>query len=525
MKADDRQHSRAQWVAGASDASRLQILTSVMVLCGAGGKLGSEDMYPLIIQGGMGVGVSHWPLARAVSAAGQLGVVSGTALDLLLVRRLQSGDPGGHLRRALAAFPFAEISRRILAQWFVAGGKAPEVPFRISPMPSAEPSSELIELTVVGNFAEVFLAKEGHAGLVGINFLHKVQLPLLPAIYGAMLAGVDYVLVGAGIPMAIPGVLDCLAAGGRTEMPLEVEGEAAHRHALHFDPACLGEVRPLARPKFLAIVSSATLAQALVRRANGTVDGFVVEGPSAGGHNAPPRGALVLNERGEPQFGPRDLPDLAKFRELGRPFWLAGSMGTAEQLVAARRAGAAGIQVGTPFAFCKESGLAPEIKAQVLSASCAGTLDVFTDPLASPTGFPFKVARLPNTVADPVAYARRERLCDLGYLRTPYEKPDGSLGYRCPGEPEHLFVAKGGRAELTVGRKCLCNGLVAAVGLGQSRRDGSVELPIVTTGDDALHLRRFLSPGRRTYTAKEVLGQILRPMGEESTAASAPLPE
>jgi len=48
---------------------------------------------PWLIQGGMGVGVSGWRLARAVARTGQLGVVSGTALDTLLIRVLQSGDP------------------------------------------------------------------------------------------------------------------------------------------------------------------------------------------------------------------------------------------------------------------------------------------------------------------------------------------------------------------------------------------------------------------------------------------------
>ena len=57
--------------------------------------------HPRIIQGGMGAGISDWRLARAVAAAGQLGVVSGTALDSILARRLQMGDPEGHLRRAL----------------------------------------------------------------------------------------------------------------------------------------------------------------------------------------------------------------------------------------------------------------------------------------------------------------------------------------------------------------------------------------------------------------------------------------
>lgn len=67
---------------------------------------------PKIIQGGMGVGVSNWRLARAVSRAGHLGVVSGTALDMLLARRLQMGDPGGHMAESAARFPFPAIVER-----------------------------------------------------------------------------------------------------------------------------------------------------------------------------------------------------------------------------------------------------------------------------------------------------------------------------------------------------------------------------------------------------------------------------
>ena len=70
-------------------------------------------MLPRLIQGGMGVGVSSWTLAREVSSLGQLGVVSGTALDSILVRRLWDGDAGGHARRAIAAFPSQEIARSV----------------------------------------------------------------------------------------------------------------------------------------------------------------------------------------------------------------------------------------------------------------------------------------------------------------------------------------------------------------------------------------------------------------------------
>ena len=74
---------------------------------------------PIIVQGGMGAAVSNWRLARAVSGLGQLGVVSGTALDLIFARRLQDGDPGGHMRRGLDQFPSSEIAERVWCRYYV----------------------------------------------------------------------------------------------------------------------------------------------------------------------------------------------------------------------------------------------------------------------------------------------------------------------------------------------------------------------------------------------------------------------
>jgi len=179
---------------------------------------------PVLIQGGMGAGVSDWRLALAVARAGHLGVVSGTGLDAMIARRLQDGDPGGHSRRALAAFPIPGVAERIIDEYFIEGGKAPGERYRSKPMPRVQPSDKLLDLMVAGNFVEVFLAKEGHDGIVGINYLEKIQTPHLASIYGAMLAGVDYVIMGAGIPMAIPGVLDRLSSGLAVEYRLDVKG-------------------------------------------------------------------------------------------------------------------------------------------------------------------------------------------------------------------------------------------------------------------------------------------------------------
>ena len=145
----------------------------------------------------MGVAVSGWHLASTVSKLGQLGVVSGTALALLLIRNLQLGDSSGRIRFAIQQFPVPRIAEQILTKYYIPGGKQPNEPFRLSPLVNMNPSQETVDLIVLANFVEVFLAKEGHAGVIGINFLEKIQLPTLPSIYGAMLAGVDFILMGA----------------------------------------------------------------------------------------------------------------------------------------------------------------------------------------------------------------------------------------------------------------------------------------------------------------------------------------
>lgn len=475
--------------------------------------------FPTIIQGGMGVAVSNWRLARAVSLAGQLGVVSGTLLPVVQVRLLQQGDPGGHLRRAFKHFPIPAIADRIWREYFVDGGISASSSFKLTPMPSLTLSQAFVELTVLANFAEVFLAKEGHSGQVGINLLEKVQLPTLPSLYGAMLAGVDTVLMGAGIPRSIPGVLDRLAQGEPVELKIDIEGAAPDDPARvqPFDPRrFFGETLPaVKRPSFIAIVSSATLASTLAKKSNGRVDGFVIEGAVAGGHNAPPRGPLQLTASGEPIYGPRDIPDLPKFRELGLPFWLAGAFSRPGKIVEAQAEGAVGVQVGTAFAFCEESGILPEIKRRVRDLIHTGTARVHTDPLASPTGFPFKVAQLVHTLSEAATYAKRPRLCDLGYLRQLFKRTDGSVGYRCAAEPVGDFVRKGGDEAATAGRKCLCNGLAATVGLGQVDSDGIPEPPIITAGDELTQLARYFDFSRGSYSAADVIRVLL---GEPATA-------
>jgi nitronate monooxygenase len=247
----------------------------------------------------------------------------------------------------------------------------------------------------------------------------------------------------------------------------------------------------------------------MLKKANGRVDGLVIETRTAGGHNAPPRGKMQLSDAGEPVYGERDAIDIEKLRELGVPFWLAGGYGHPEKVREALAQGASGVQVGTAFEFALESGLRDDYKEALLKKVEAGNSHVFTDPLASPTGFPFKVAELKGTCSDAAVYAERPRICDLGFLREPYRTEDGGIGYRCAGEPVTVYVSKGGHVEDTVGRKCVCNGLLANIGYQQKRNGKREEYGLITAGDDLFAVKQFLKPGRTDYTAADVISLLL----------------
>lgn len=467
--------------------------------------------FPNIIQGGMGIAVSCWRLANAVGKAGKMGIVSGTVVDVVHTRILGDGDPGGHLRRAYSHFPVPEMAQRVLDRYFIEGGKQPLLPYKNVPAWAVEPSESLVELCIVANFAEVWLAKEGHDSPIGINYLEKIQLPVVCSTIGAMLAGVDAIVMGAGIPKQMPQLIRDISQGKRATYKITVEGALPDEvFTISQDPVeVLGANVNLKQPEFIAIITSNTLASFLMKDPDTCPSGFVVELPTAGGHNAPPRGKLKTDESGQPIYSDRDKPDFEKMTQAGLPYWIAGSFGKPQMLKHALDLGARGVQVGTAFAFSDESGFSADVKKQVFEQVEHGGAKVFTDPVASPSGFPFKIVELPGTASEEPVYKARKRVCDLSYLRSCYRKDDGTVGYRCSAEPVKAFVRKGGTVEQTEGKKCLCNALMSNIGLGQIRK-GEVEPTIVTSGDDLTEMITTLGKGRGHYSAKDVLDYILQ---------------
>ena len=469
-----------------------------------------------VIQGGMGVFVSNPNLVQNFSLVCErkkydgLGTVSGTAAERVMAAILQRGDPCGHFQRALSHFPIKEVADRVLNAYYDPNGRG----LKSAPVYRLNPSRNWIELAVTANFAFVWLAKEGHNRPVSINYLEKIAIPFIYYIVGAVMAGVDIITMGAGLPFDIPQVIDDLTNGRTLRYPIPVIGTNGElekeRVYTEFNPwEFFGAKMPvLNRPAFLPIISSLVLAKRCMKLPAGSIQGFVVEEPSAGGHNAPPRGQLVLDSYGQPIYGPKDQVNYEELKALGLPFWIGGACASPERIFWAQSLGANGIQAGSIFALSKESGMNPLIREEILRRGFNGTLKVFKSPNYSPTGYPFNVAVLPDTLSEEDVYQRQTRACTQGALVSLFRKPDGTIGYRCPSEPVEIYLKKGGSTEDTVGRRCLCSGLIATAGIQDESRLDNIQAPIVTIGDDLGFLQELMNNEGSSYGVEQALDYL-----------------
>ena len=131
---------------------------------------------PWLIQGGMGIAISGWRLARAVARAGQLGIVSGTSIDNVFIRRLQDDGIDDALRAVLDRFPVPSIVDRVVDQ-FATTKRSPRDPYRNLVMLTHRSTQHSQDLLVLAAYVEVALAKAGHDGLVGMNLLTRCKFP------------------------------------------------------------------------------------------------------------------------------------------------------------------------------------------------------------------------------------------------------------------------------------------------------------------------------------------------------------
>ncbi|MDA8085032.1 MAG: nitronate monooxygenase [Nitrospiraceae bacterium] len=334
-----------------------------------------------IIQGGMGVGVSLHPLAQAVAREGGAGIVSSACLDRLVHKRT-----GKKVDSYEAAFEEVSLSR--------AGG-----------------------------------------GIAGINIMVALLRDYESSVRGALDAGADMIISGAGLPMGLPGIQ---------------------------------------KPKDTALVPIVSSARALElickkwERFGYRPDAVVLEGPLAGGHLGFKIDQIDTEDNRLENLLP-PVKDMAK-KYGGMPVIVAGGIYTHEDIRKFIAMGADGVQMGTRFLATEESSATQDYKQAVLGAKEEDI--VVAHRPGSPCGLPFRVIRQSPMYVSALQRIRKPK-CDKGYVLL---KDDEGKYTRCPAKVsnEEFF--------------CICNGLLSSAGYNPVEEE-----PLYTVGTNASRIDSIVS--------------------------------
>ncbi|MGD9835374.1 MAG: NAD(P)H-dependent flavin oxidoreductase [Piscinibacter sp.] len=289
-------------------------------------RLRGRSLLP-IVQGGMGVGVSAHKLAGSVAALGGVGTLS--SVDL---RRhhpdLMERTQGLASRQGMDADTKAQIDAANL---------------------------EAIEREIVA----ARQLSEGR-GLLAINVMRAVA-EYAASVKRALEAGIDAVVVGAGLPLDLPDLA------------------ADHPDAL-----------------LVPILSDARGVQLIVKkweRKKRLPDAIVIEHPRlAGGH----LGAAKIADLNDPRFDFENvIPQSREFLksagiERDIPLIAAGGIRSFEDIARLQSLGAAAVQLGTPFAVTQEGDASEEFK-RIL----AGAKDEDMVEFTSVAGLPARAVATP----------------------------------------------------------------------------------------------------------------------------------
>lgn len=333
-----------------------------------------------IVQGGMGVGVSLHPLASAVAREGGIGIVSSACLDRLVSQRT------GKKRNSYESA-----------------------------------------------FEEVALAKAA-GGYAGINIMCALGRDYEASVRGALDAGADVIISGAGLPMGLPAIQ---APKDTALVPIVSSSRA-------LDLICKKWEKLGYRP-----------------------DAVVLEGPLAGGHLGFKMEQIDLNENRLESLFPA-VKELAQ-KKGDIPVIVAGGIYTNEDILRFLKMGADGVQMGTRFLATEESSASTAYKAAVIS-SREEDIIVAHDP-GSPCGLPFRVIKQ-SPMYQSALQRKRQPRCDKGYVLLKDEK---GVYSRCPAKEsnEHHF--------------CICNGLLSSAGYNPDKEE-----PLYTVGTNAARVDRIL---------------------------------
>ncbi|MEW5747131.1 MAG: nitronate monooxygenase [Nitrospirota bacterium] len=333
-----------------------------------------------IVQGGMGVGVSLSPLAGAVAREGGLGIVSSACLDRLVSKRT---------------------------------GKK--------------------YTTYEAAYEEVSRAKESR-GFAGINIMVALVRDYVDSVRGALDAGADAIISGAGLPLGLPAI------------------------------------QPPKDTALIPIVSSARALELICKKwekLGYRPDAAVLEGPLAGGHLGFKIDQIDLEANRLENLLP-PVKDMAK-RYGDLPVIVAGGIYTHEDIVRFMAMGADGVQMGTRFLTTEESSASEPYKQAVVAAQERDIMVAY-DP-GSPCGMPFRIIQQSPMYVSALKRLRQPK-CDKGYVLLKDKEGKFSV---CPAKEsnEHHF--------------CICNGLLSSAGYNPDKEE-----PLYTVGTNAWRVDRIV---------------------------------
>lgn len=334
-----------------------------------------------VIQGGMGVGVSLYPLASAVAKEGGLGIISSACLDRIVSKRT-----GKRVNSYEAAYEEVSLSK-------AAGGYA------------------------------------------GINIMCALMRDYEASVRGALDAGADAIISGAGLPLGLPAIQ---SARDTALIPIVSSGRA-------LELICKKWERLGARP-----------------------DAVVLEGPLAGGHLGFKMDQVDLEANRLENLLP-EVKDMAK-RYGDMPIIVAGGVYTHDDIVRYLAMGADGVQMGTRFLATEESSASTAYKDSVVRSRQEDIM-VAHDP-GSPCGLPFRIIKQSPMYVSSLARARKPK-CDKGYVLL--KDAEGKFS-RCPAKEsnEHHF--------------CICNGLLSSAGYNPDKEEA-----LYTVGTNAWRITEIVS--------------------------------
>ncbi len=329
----------------------------------------------------MGVGVSLHPLAKAVASEGGVGIVSSACLDRLIAKR----------------------------------------------------SNKKVN-TYEAAYEEVSLSKI-KGGVVGINIMGALARDFNDSVRGALDAGADVIISGAGLPLSLPAI------------------------------------QPPKDTALIPIVSSARALEIICKKwskLSYQPDAVVLEGPLAGGHLGFRVDQIDLeSNKLENLFPP--VKDMArKFGDF--PVIVAGGIYTYHDIRRFMDMGADGVQMGTRFLATHESSASDTYKKAVIAAT-ADDIVVAHRP-GSPCGLPFRVIKQSPMYVSALQQLRKPK-CDKGYVLM--KDADGKFTI-CPAKQDNKDYF------------CICNGLLSSAGYNPSEEEA-----LYTVGTNAYRVDKIQS--------------------------------